>query len=112
MPDTVQKVVQEDGCINPFINGRPGHLWFKGLCAETQKKRKRSLTSKRWKELRDAEEQENLLKERRKEKERYKVVRKEREKQTNEGDWECRACNSSFSQDEENGNKCKWIQCM
>ena len=39
MPDTVQKVVQEDGRINPFINGRPGHLWFKGLCAETQKKK-------------------------------------------------------------------------
>ena len=84
--DIVQKVVQ-DGRIN---NGRPGHLWFKGLCAETQKKRKRSLsssmynvyalTSKRWKEVHEADEQESLLKEKRKEKERYKVVRKERER--------------------------------
>ena len=55
---------------------------FKGLCTETQNKRKRSLSSsvyalnsKRWKELHEAEEQESLLKERRKEKERYMVVR-------------------------------------
>ena len=37
---------------------------------------------------------------------------KGKEKQISEGDdWECRRCNTSFSQDEENGNECKWIQC-
>ena len=38
---------------------------------------------------------------------------KGKEKQISEGDdWElCRGCNTSFSQDEENGNECKWIQC-
>ena len=113
--DIVQKVVQEDGRINPFTNGRPGHLtmWFEGLCAKAQKKRKRSLpssvyalTSKRCKELHEAEEQESFLKERRKEKERYMVVRKEREKEeTNEGD--CMGMHAEHVC----GNKCKWIQC-
>ena len=89
---------------------------------QTGKKRKRSLfssvyalTSKIWRELREAEELEKSQKGRKKGKKKKGKGKVEggkqgggkgKEKQKNEGDWKCRACNSSFSQDEE----CKWIQ--
>ena len=37
--------------------------------------------------------------------------RERKSKQMKVTAWECRACNSSFSLDEENGNECKGIQC-
>ena len=94
---------------------------------QTGKKRKRSLsssvyalTSKIWRELCEAEEQEKSQKGKKKGKIKKRKGKVEggkqgggkgKEKQKYVGDWKCRACNSSFSQDEENGKECKWIQC-
>ncbi|KAL5516280.1 hypothetical protein EMCRGX_G001566 [Ephydatia muelleri] len=81
-----------------------------------------ALTSKRWRELREAEEQEKLLKKSKKGKAKKekggkgmvaskKKGGKERvEKQKNDSDWECIVCMSSFYQDEEKGNDCKFME--